>query len=701
MGKDIAKINTATGGKNTIMGSEAGMNLTSSGNSCLIGGGAGRVLTGGAQNTLIGAECGPALAGGKDNTMVGYKVAENIVSGVNNVLMGRNAGQYLNAASNGNLCLGRSAGPNALTTQSNRVYIDASSPAAGTPQPQGESSLIYGQQNDNSQNFLDFNAYVQIQHTKKTAEGGTLRLYDKYNVSGDGRPAPGAGNPRYIALRPAAELGATYTLTLPDTGGSANDVLKTDGSGNLSWTAHTKGETFTADGFVDVGSTGGSFGQIIFAGNGKANNGNSGNNHYWRMFSPGHVSTGLDTNLVISNHIEDWNGTGSNQGGLRAGTSYNDTIIIGNVALGRGSGSTVIGGQAGSSVESHSSYNTFIGYKSGSFNQAQATASNATGNQYNISVGSESGQGISGDKNICIGCFTGFSTNRDDGNHLLIDCSGTARRGADSLIYGNQSSATNHTLSFNAEVTVKKTTGVSTGTLNVGGGMYVGDTTGMNTTVMQTNASASGYKLMAINASSGNLVNVENSSSSTPLVPVVEANEELKLYSFSQVCFLPGTKITLSNNIKINIEKLKKGDTLLSYKLDDMDPYTKSVDVLSWFSEDDTGEFTESEVTNIWSDKSPGYIILNDNLHVTHEHLIFTKMDDEYTWLSAKEIRKGDIVFTDKGEYEEITKIEKVKEEVTVYNLRVTSSAMNYFADSYLVHNASLCDECAAKNNKL
>ena len=48
-----------------------------------------------------------------------------------------------------------------------------------------------------------------------------------------------------------------------------------------------------------------------------------------------------------------------------------------------------------------------------------------------------------------------------------------------------------------------------------------------------------------------------------------------------------------------------------------------------------------------------------------------------------------------------LPKIEKIKEEVTVYNLRVTSSAMNYFADSYLVHNASLCDECDAKNNKL
>ena len=93
------------------------------------------------------------------------------------------------------------------------------------------------------------------------------------------------------------------------------------------------------------------------------------------------------------------------------------------------------------------------------------------------------------------------------------------------------------------------------------------------------------------------------------------------------------------------------------------------------------------------------YIIINDNLHVTHEHLIFTKVDDEYTWLSAKEIRKGDIVFTDEGKYEEVTKVKRIKENVTVYNLRVNSTAMNYFASSYLVHNASLCDECA--KNKL
>ena len=40
-------------------------------------------------------------------------------------------------------------------------------------------------------------------------------------------------------------------------------------------------------------------------------------------------------------------------------------------------------------------------------------------------------------------------------------------------------------------------------------------------------------------------------------------------------------------------DEIKKGDKLLSYKLDDMEPYTKSVDVLSWFSEEDTGIFSE------------------------------------------------------------------------------------------------------------
>jgi hypothetical protein len=40
---------------------------------------------------------------------------------------------------------------------------------------------------------------------------------------------------------PAHSAGANYTLTLPTTDGSANEVLKTDGSGNLSWTTQSGG----------------------------------------------------------------------------------------------------------------------------------------------------------------------------------------------------------------------------------------------------------------------------------------------------------------------------------------------------------------------------------------------------------------------------------------------------------------------------
>ena len=113
------------------------------------------------------------------------------------------------------------------------------------------------------------------------------------------------------------------------------------------------------------------------------------------------------------------------------------------------------------------------------------------------------------------------------------------------------------------------------------------------------------------------------------------------------------------------------------------------------------GNLLNLKLKNYGQDKSKGYIIINNKLRITHEHLIFTFIDDEYTWLSAKNIRKGDIIFTHNGKYEEVTNVQKVNEEVKVYNLRVSSEAMNYFADSYLVHNSSLCDECAAKNNKI
>ena len=42
-------------------------------------------------------------------------------------------------------------------------------------------------------------------------------------------------------IKPPSDLGADYTLILPDDDGDANEVLQTDGSGNLSWVAQSGG----------------------------------------------------------------------------------------------------------------------------------------------------------------------------------------------------------------------------------------------------------------------------------------------------------------------------------------------------------------------------------------------------------------------------------------------------------------------------
>tara|TARA_Y100000114_G_scaffold43670_1_gene39158 strand:+ start:1749 stop:2963 length:1215 start_codon:yes stop_codon:yes gene_type:complete len=78
----------------------------------------------------------------------------------------------------------------------------------------------------------------------KVAASGTGVLEVRGNVGGGSDDNPGAiklncaQNSHGITIKsPAHSEGASYTLTLPSNDGDADQVLKTDGSGNLSWTA--------------------------------------------------------------------------------------------------------------------------------------------------------------------------------------------------------------------------------------------------------------------------------------------------------------------------------------------------------------------------------------------------------------------------------------------------------------------------------
>jgi hypothetical protein len=80
----------------------------------------------------------------------------------------------------------------------------------------------------------------------KVAANGTGLLEVRGNVGGGSDDNPGAiklncaQNSHGITIKsPAHSVNATYTLTLPANDGDADQVLKTDGSGNLDWVAQT------------------------------------------------------------------------------------------------------------------------------------------------------------------------------------------------------------------------------------------------------------------------------------------------------------------------------------------------------------------------------------------------------------------------------------------------------------------------------
>jgi|TARA_B100001094_G_scaffold275847_1_gene283640 hypothetical protein len=73
-----------------------------------------------------------------------------------------------------------------------------------------------------------------------TVGGGVTVTQVDVTAQGDLRLQDSSGG-EYVALQAAGTLGSSYTLTLPTTAGSADEVLKTDGSGTLSWVAQSGG----------------------------------------------------------------------------------------------------------------------------------------------------------------------------------------------------------------------------------------------------------------------------------------------------------------------------------------------------------------------------------------------------------------------------------------------------------------------------
>ena len=180
----------------------------------------------------------------------------------------------------------------------------------------------------------------------------------------------------------------------------------------------------------------------------------------------------------------------------------------------------------------------------------------------------------------------------------------------------------------------------------------------------------------------------------------INGNSSLKWATFATVCFLKGTKITLPDKSQKNIEDLTLGEEVLTYQIKGLSNLKKDkkIEIMNWSEKSMESKFNQSKIRNIWVNPTDRYLVINDKLRITNLHIIHVKRGEEYKFLPAEKSQIGDLLFTDKGDYEPIQTIELVNEITEVYNIGLQKHR-TYFADNYLVHH--LCETCSGLSGRI
>ena len=129
-------------------------------------------------------------------------------------------------------------------------------------------------------------------------------------------------------------------------------------------------------------------------------------------------------------------------------------------------------------------------------------------------------------------------------------------------------------------------------------------------------------------------------------------------------CFLAGTKILMADQSLKNIEEVKVGDEILTLE----DPRTNKK--------------VSSAVTELYYHVISHYLVINHELKVTPEHLVYANLG----FIPAGDLKEGDWMLKEDGEHVFVASLEAVREVVPVYNLKAEPQH-TYFADGYFVHN--------------
>ena len=462
----ILQMEFKNNGNNILLGNETGTNVSgANGRNTLVGQKTGIALTTGATNTFFGYSAGPQVSTGNSNTFIG-SLAGTGNNGSTNVFIGKQAG-FQNANGNNNTIVGNLAG--SASTGSNNVFLGS---LAGTNSSKSNalfidntstgSPLIYGEFDNN---FLEVNGTLKVD--------GTLQVKNAYSFPiSDGTAnqilqTDGSGNVTW-----GDDFPSTLSYSFPTTDGTANQILKTDGSGNVTW-----GDDFPSTLNYSFPISDGTANQILQ--------------------TDGSGSLTWQTNTgVVQTLIEDTD----NDTKIQVEESTDEDIIrfdikgvekwvfAGSRIIPVNSGETIaIGKNAGLSDDLSDNHNVFLGYYSGNLTTSGAN---------NIGIGDRAlVSNTTGGGNIAIGRYT--QKDRQSGQN--------------NTSFGTNAFVKNQTGSGNCVIGASSFRENINGSGNVGIGNGAGQNNDGSNNVFIGNNSG-------INITGSNLLSIDNTSTLYPLI---------------------------------------------------------------------------------------------------------------------------------------------------------------------------------------
>lgn len=333
--------------------------------------------------------------------------------------------------------IGTSSPSETLDLEADGATIDVNSTGSDDPeisfQLNGTSTFTLGIDNSDADKFkigttdVATSTFMTINSSGDIGIGNSSPA-EEFHLTGDllienGSTSPGSlflrenstNGSNYVRLIAPASIGTDFTLTLPTDDGEANEIMYTDGSGNLEWTpflTFLEGvANFTSS--IKIGDR-----------------------------TTGTLSSAIE-NTAVGVTCLDAITSGVNNSALGYGALGSLTTGYNNEAIGHRSGASLTSGYSNVLNGSYSGYslatgnrNTLIGYEAGysatgSNNVSVGYQAGRSGGDNNTSVGYQAGYLTTGSNNVFIGYNAGLV--ESGSNLLFIDNSSTSNP----LIYGD------------------------------------------------------------------------------------------------------------------------------------------------------------------------------------------------------------------------------------------------------------------------